>query len=292
MKKIPFALLPPTVLARFSKLFYGVAQRLDKRLPQLSISLTQAEAPYSSIEYLSLCLCALVFFFLFVFLAGLFAIPFGLPRYTPLVAALLLSGFAFLQQISYPKLYLNRRVAAVEKNLLPALQDMLVQLDSGIPLFNILVNLAEGDYGEISHEFDLAVKEINAGQSQIDALEDIALKNPSVLFRRTLWQLVNGMKEGADISSLLKEVMKAVSDEQLTQIQRYGSQLSPLALFYMLIAIIAPSLGVTFIIILSSFINLSSTMTKVVFYAILVITVFFQIAFLGMIKTRRPTLLG
>jgi uncharacterized membrane-anchored protein len=87
-------------------------------------------------------------------------------------------------------------------------------------------------------------------------------------------------------------VIQAVSDEQVMQIQRYGGQLSPLALFYMLIAVIAPSLGITFIILLSSFIALSEATTKAVFYGLLIITFFFQILFLGMIKTRRPTLMG
>lgn len=291
MIKIPFSLIPPRILYKLSRYTYGIAEKIDKKYPNLTIYLNQAEAKLTSIEYTSMCLVSSAFFFVFIFFVSFISLYFGAPYYVPFVFSILVTLFVIMQQLVYPRLIASRRVREIEKNLMPALQDMLIQLNSGIPLFNILLNISRGDYGEISHEFDEAVKEINAGRSQIDALEDIAVKNPSILFRRVIWQLVNGMKEGADISTLVVEVIRSVNDEQLIQIQRYGGQLSPLALFYMLIAIIAPSLGVTFIIILSSFIALSGLATKIVFYVLLVITIFFQIMFLGMIKTRRPTLI-
>lgn len=292
MIKIPFSLLPPTVLYRFSHHYFGLAQSVERRFPNLELYMVQAEARLKPLEYIAMCLVSLTVFAVATFVvATLFVLSLGGPWFLPLALTAFFSFFVFLQQMAYPKLTALRRIKEVDKNLLPVLQDMLVQLNSGIPLFNILANIAQGSYGEISSEFKGAIQEINAGRNQIDALEDIAVRNPSVLFRRTIWQIVNGMKEGADIASLIREVMRAVSDEQLTQVQRYGGQLSPLALFYMLVAIIAPSLGVTFIIVLASFVALSPIVTKVLFYGLLVFTFMFQIMFLGMIKTRRPSLL-
>ncbi len=291
MIKIPFSFLPPQLLYKFSKPFYGIAEKIEKRFPFLSIHLQQAEERISAVEYTSMCLVSLIFFFIVVTMFSFTAVYFELPIYFGPIVSLFATLFVFMQQMAYPRLIASRRIREIEKNLLPALQNMYVQLNSGVPLFNILVNVANGDYGEVSHEFKNAVSEISSGKSQIDTLEEIAIRNPSVLFRRAIWQIVNGMKEGADISSLIGEVMRSISDEQLTQIQRYGGQLSPLALFYMLIAIIAPSLGTTFIIILSSFISLGELTTKIIFFGVLTLTVFFQIMFLGMIKTRRPTLI-
>ncbi len=291
MIKIPFSLLPAKVLYRFARHYLGLAQKIERSYPSIEIYLNQAEAKIKSIDYISMCLVSLTFFAAVIFLLSLISLMFGASFYLPPLLTVVFTSFVFMQQMAFPKLTAVRRIKEIDKNLLPALQDMLVQLNSGIPLFNILANIARGSYGAISVEFKNAIQEINAGKNQIDALEDIAVKNPSVLFRRTIWQLVNGMKEGADIASLIKEVMRAVGDEQLTQIQRYGGQLSPLALFYMLIAIIAPSLGVTFIIVLSSFVSLSPVITKTLFYGLLGFTLLFQVMFLGMIKTRRPALL-
>lgn len=291
MLKIPFSILPQKVLYKFSRFFFGTAQKIERNYPSLEMYMNQAEITARPIEYIAMCLTSLLIFAGTIFSASLLIITFGAPWWSPVVITLIFSLFVFTQQMAFPKLLAMRRIKEVERNVLPALQDMLVQLNSGIPLFNILANIAHGDYGAVSIEFGHAIQEINAGRNQIDALEDIAVKNPSILFRRAIWQIVSGMKEGADIASLIREVMRAVNDEQMTQIQRYGGQLSPLALFYMLIAIIAPSLGVTFIIILSSFVALSPVATKLVFYGLLTMTFMFQIMFLGMIKTRRPSLM-
>ena len=230
--------------------------------------------------------------FFVLLMISLPTIKFGASVAVPFVVALVITIFIFMQQMAYPRLVTSRRIRLIEMNLLPALQDMHVELNSGVPLFNILVNVSKGSYGEVSEELGKAVKEINAGKSQIEALEDLAVRNPSVLFRRAIWQIVNGMKGGADIADLIKDVINNISDEQLTQIQKYGGQLSPLALFYMLIAVIAPSLGTTFVIVLSSFIALGEGTVKVVFYSILIMTIFFQLLFMGMIKSRRPSLIS
>lgn len=291
MFKIPFSILPMSAIYRLSPFYRGLAQKLEKSFPSLEVYLNQAETRIRALDYIAMCLVSLTFFTIFIFFVSLFSLAFGAGVFLPFIITFFCAAFVFFQQMAYPRLVAVRRIKEIERNLLPALQDMLVQLNSGIPLFNILASIARGSYGAISIEFKNAIQEINAGRSQIDALEDIAVRNPSVLFRRTIWQVVNGMKEGADIASLIKEVMRAVSDEQVTQIQKYGGQLSPLALFYMLIAIIAPSLGVTFIIVLSSFVAIAPTVTKILFYGLLVFTMLFQVMFLGMIKTRRPSLL-
>ena len=292
MIKIPFSVLSQKKLYKLSRNFRGIAQKFEKKFPVIEIHLKQAESELSAINYISMSITSSLIMFFFLFVMSLPAIKLGAGMITVVLITFVLVFFMFFQQLSYPKIVANKRVRLIEQNLLPALQDMHVELNAGVPLFSILVNISIGGYGEVSREIGKAVKEINSGRDQIETLEDMALRNPSVLFRRSLWQIVNGMKTGADIASLIKDVINGISDEQLTQIQKYGGQLSPMALFYMLIAVIAPSLGTTFIIVLSSFIALSENVVKLIFYSILIITIFLQIIFMGMIKSRRPTLMS
>jgi len=186
----------------------------------------------------------------------------------------------------------RKRVKSIERNLLPALQNVLIQFNSGVPFFDILVNISKENYGEISEEFTRAVKEINAGNPPIEVLEEVAAINPSLFFRRAIWQLVNGLKAGSEMSSVLTEIISSLSEQQVLQIQKYGSQLNPLAMFYMLVVVIIPALGITFLIIISSFISLSEAATKFAFWGLYGFVFFFQIMFLGMIKTKRPNLLN
>ncbi len=294
MFKIPYSLLPMNVLRDASSAFMGTGEVLQDLFPFLRLYLKQAESDLSVKEYLSMCFlsCLLFFgFFSIFFILILSSVGIDNPFLFGLVISLVVVFFVFFQQLFYPKVYAHRRIRSIEKNLLSVLQNVLIELNSGVPLFDILVNISQGEYGEVSKEFTKVVREINAGRPQIDALEDMAAVNPSLFFRRAVWQLVNGMKSGANMSNVVNEIINSLSEEQVLQIQKYGGQLNPLAMFYMLVVVIAPSLGMTFLIILSSFISLSNFATKMIFWSLYGIVIFFQMMFMGIIKSRRPNLL-
>ena len=173
----------------------------------------------------------------------------------------------------------------LEADLLNSLQHMLVEIKSGVPLFNSMVSISD-DYGEVSEEFRKVVKEINAGKSEIKALEEASRRNPSLYFRRTLWQLTNSIKAGSDIGDTLEAIVHNLTQEQIIEIRKYGQELSPYTLIYMLIAVIMPTLGITFLIILSSFAGIE--IPKLTFPVIIIGLAIFQYFFMGIIKTKRP----
>ncbi len=292
--------MPLSRLSKPAHMFMGVSRKFKRMLPYMEINLKQAKIEIAAEEYISLCISASLLFFLFI---GLFV--FGVlymvnmtaeEKFSPLLIALLITSgltlFVFLQQINYPNLLKNRRVKDLETNLLHTLRNILVQVSAGVPLFDVMVSIGNGDYGEISEEFKVAVKEISAGKPQVEALKDLTANNPSIYFRRAIWQLANGMRAGSDVSQVLEEIIKSISEEQLVQINSYGSQLNPIAMFYMLLTVIVPSLSITFLIILSSFLSFSELFTKILFWTLYAGVVFMQIMFLGLIKSKRPTLMG
>ena len=71
-----------------------------------------------------------------------------------------------LLQIVYPQIYLSRKERDIERNLVSALNNILIQLNSGIPLFNIMTNISDAKYGALSEEFKYAVKRINTGEPE------------------------------------------------------------------------------------------------------------------------------
>jgi len=290
--KIPFTFSSPEILKKktkaFTNIFRGVKRaKLRAYLINLDVNLTSS-------EYLGICLRT--FIFAFIILLAVFSSALALLKVSyfylySLLAALLFSLFVFFSQINYPRIYNLRKTVDVERNLIAALQDMLVQLESGVPIFQILSNISVSNYASVSNEFKRAVNEINSGTSQIDALESLIKRNGSVYFKRVLWQLSNGLRSGSDMSIVIKDIIDTLNKEQAIQIQSYGSRLNPLIMFYMLITVIMPSLGVTFLTIISSMLNLSSTLVMLMFIAIFAFVVLLQIMFLGMIRTRRPSLL-
>ncbi len=290
--KIPFTFGPLDRLKKRSSFITSLLPR--KRKSALGDILKNNEIPLSREEYLSISLEATlkVFGFMAVlattglFFAGvkqfiLFGCGFGF----------MIAGFIFSIQQTYPHIYTSRRQKNIERNLIPALEDMLVQLNAGVPLFSILVNISSSDYGELSNEFKRAVRKMNTGISQTEVLDELGKNNPSLFFRRTLWQISNGMKAGSDIAIVIRESMKSLNQEQVLQIQTYGNKLNPLIMFYMLISVILPALSITFLTILSSMVSLDSTTTKGLFMGVFIVIIIIQVMFLGVIKSTRPSLM-
>lgn len=289
--KIPFTFSNREVLKkRAGKLanFF----KIKKRNSSLKNYLKSADAGLTREEYLAICLRSFAINFLvFSAIFTTILLLFKLNYLYGFGAGLLFSAFVLFNQLNYPKVYNLKKSRDLEKNLIPAMQDMLVQLSSGVPLFKILVNLSGSDYGEVSQEFGKAVREINSGKSQIEAIDDLGNRSSSLYFRRVLWQISNGMRSGSDMGIVIKENIDSLSKEQTIQIQSYGSKLNPLIMFYMLLTVILPALALTFLTILSSMLNLPALLVKIMFIVIFIFVVFVQIVFLGMIKVRRPSLL-
>ncbi|MBI5391988.1 type II secretion system F family protein [Candidatus Woesearchaeota archaeon] len=292
---LPFSFIPLQLHRKIVRNFFSIGEFLRPLFPYLELQLRQAEFDVSLVEYLSLCITSVLSLFAFFFLFSwgiLSTLQVDYAVYIAVLAAGVVSLFVLFQQILYPKVLASRRIRDLERNLLPALRTMLIQLNAGVNLFSILAGIASEDYGELSREFQRIVRKINTGSSSTQALEDSASENPSLYYRRALWQLINGMKAGSDTGIVLKEVIDGLSKEQIIQIEQYGSQLNPLAMFYMIIAVILPALSMTMLIVLSSLLSLDGTLTKFIFMGIYAVILFFQILFLGLIKTRRPNLLG
>ena len=78
------------------------------------------------------------------------------------------------------------------------------------------------------------------------------------------------------VCDLLKElILDEISNKQLIELQRYGKKLNSLTLFYLLTAIVVPSLGITMLIIISSFVSIS--LDNTVFFVILFFLFVFEL---------------
>jgi len=264
-----------------------------KRESRLKEYLIKAEVDISREQYLGIVARTAVIFSIatYIFLSTIIYLARqGNPFLVPLIPAIAVGVFTSFSQINYPKVISERQQKGIERNLLPAMEDMLVQLSSGVPLFTILVNLSSSGYGELSLEFKKAVKKINAGFPQIEVIEELGKKNSSLLFRKALWQISNGMKAGSNITEVVKDIIHSLNEEQYLQLQTYGNKLNPLIMFYMLISIILPALAITFLTIISSVVNLEQAVTIGMFIGLYVISVLIQIMFLGAIRTSKPSL--
>ncbi len=294
--RIPF--LDSTVIRSTSRIFIGIGAILMHIFPGMKVAIDQSGVrdtyKIDSREYM-----AFVFFVSLMMFVGLGGLVTGilvageaeLPLLGPLIGGSMCLVF-FMYLMMYPQQIVSSRVKMIERNLLFALRSLLVQIRSGVPLFNAMASIAMGNYGAISEEFKKVVEKVNAGSPVVEVLDELANRNPSIHFRRALWQMVNSMKSGSDVGKNLEDIIRSLSKEQLVEISQYKSTLNPLAMMYMMVAVIAPSLGITMIIILSFFPGMEGLADERVFYGLFVGTIFMQFVFLGIIKSKRPNLIG
>ncbi len=272
---------------RRSEIFLPLAQKIKFLFPNLNRDILQSEMNIDPVVFLSQVISdsikKSIFLLVILILPGIFfwhkLIWIGLASF-PFILF-----FSFFTGAKLPERLSKKRVRLLERDLPYALRHILIEVRSGIPLYQAMVSVSE-NYGEASKEFERIVKEIHAGTPEIEALQNAILRNPSLQFRRSLWQIINSLESGADISSTLDSLVESIVDNQILDVQKYGKELNPYTLIYMLAAVILPSLGVTFLMVLSTFTGLKTSDS--LFYGILGFLIIFQYFFINFIRSKRP----
>ncbi len=258
--------------------------------PSLSVRLKQAEMEVSADKYLGKSIISSLFFGFFglmiMILFNFIASPGDNFLVFVVFIPVFLSAIVFIYKLAGPSMVVSKRVLDIESNLLFSLRHLLVEMRSGINNYDSFVSLSKSDYGAVSVEFSKLVKNISYGVSETQALEELMIKNPSMNFRRVLWQILNAIRSGSDLSGIIEELVKEYSLEQKTKIKMYGGQLNSLALVYMIFAIIMPSIGITFLVILSFFSDFA--INEGILVLVLLVIVVFQFVFVGVVKSKRP----
>ncbi|MFH0835961.1 MAG: type II secretion system F family protein [Candidatus Micrarchaeota archaeon] len=291
MKQLPFVFIPLSKARKLAKKFYKIGRVLSKTIPSLEVNLSQLETDMNEVEYASIAVmtsmfyCVYTFFMILILSAAAPPQPFESILFIAVTTGVILFAGVLIYLLLYPSVLTIRKNNEIETNLLFAARQMMIQTTAGVPLYDALTTLTPG-YGQVSKEVSKIITNVEGGMSLADALDKSALENPSLHYRRIFWQLSNATKAGADMSEVLSDVVDSLANEQRIALQRYGSQLSPLALGYMLTTIIGPTLGIVFLIVLTSFTAIP--ITDAFFWFVLGLLILVQIVFIGLIESRRP----
>jgi pilus assembly protein TadC len=193
----------------------------------------------------------------------------------------------FFLMIKRVDVAISRREREIDRDVLFAGRFLLVKLNSGKPLINALFEASQS-YGVAGEYFQEIVEDIKLGTPLEESLEKAYKTTPSRKFRKILFQINNALRIGVDVSQPLEAILEEISQEQLIEIQRYGKKLNSIIMFYLLAAIVAPSLGITLFSIVASMMSLQIDLP--VFMMIIFFLIVVQMIFIGMIKGVRPDL--
>ncbi|MFC2154466.1 type II secretion system F family protein [Candidatus Altiarchaeota archaeon] len=284
---------------KISEHFQGIAKLIGAMFPTLEWDLRKAGYNVNSVQYMSISIYLIMLAFiggLIVFVVPAFAVvdevvlPDGGINVEIMYAlgmSVAVSVLVFFYILYAPKVKISSRGRKIDKHLEYMLKDMQVQLTAGVPLFDTLVNISRGQYGECSNIADGVVQEVQSGKSVIEVLDDVGMWSPSDYLRKVLWQIVNAVRSGSDMVRALEAIAVDIRVEKENKIKAYGQELNLWGLIYLMAAVIVPSMGVTLLVILSSFIG-GSVIDETMFWTIMVGLIIFQMVFISFVSSKRP----
>ncbi|MFH1200192.1 MAG: type II secretion system F family protein [Candidatus Micrarchaeota archaeon] len=288
--QVPFSFLPPPILMKISrgKAIARAGNVASTFFPGMGQELIQAQSQLNAKEYSAAAVVASFFNAVIVFIGGL--LLFQLTKESALLwqaplAAAVIAFISLLTIVNYPKIITRKKARKIDDELIPAMRQLLIHVKSGVPLFDALASACDG-YGQVSFEFRKMVKQINGGIPIQRAFEDAGKASPSGKMKRVLWQVSNALKVGTDVGKALEEMIADLTREKIDDIKRYGQELSPWTMIYMLAAIVVPSLGITMMLVIISFLGVD--VPKEAFVLVLVFITGFQVFFMDFVRSRRP----
>ncbi len=290
--RVKFLLFSIEKAQKINPRFEWIGRKLSKLFISTKYNLTSAGLEIEAEKYLTACFFSALVYFVVFFL--LFFTLFFLrdhafiPKNALLafVFGLVFFFVFFLLHVIYPKIMSQKLATSIDNSLLFALKSMYIQVTSGISLYMAMINVSQSDYGVVSKEFGKVVREISAGESEPKALEKLALKTNSEHLKKTCWQLLNSIRSGASVQGALQSIVLMLTREQERAIKNYAAELNMWILMYLLLAAAIPTLGVTFLVILSTIGNASVGPEHIILIVLAAFAI--QIILIGFVKNRAP----
>lgn len=264
----------------------GLSKAILSKYPQLARELRMAHIPKTPEEFMRQALVlSLAFATALFFTSLMFISRFGGHKGLSFVVFIIGYAVAFLFILATPKGRIRAREREINKEILFAGRYLLVKLESGMPLFNALIDISKSE-GVAAKYFKEIVDDIQTGVPLEEALEKAREYSSSKSFQRILWQIVTSLKTGIEVSSSLRVTLDDIANQQIIEIKGYGRTLNSIMMFYMILGCVLPSLGLALFTIFASFLSLQITSGFLFFLCFMLAAI--QVAFIIFIKGTRP----
>lgn len=191
----------------------------------------------------------------------------------------------FSHHMIAPKIEAEKLTKTIERDLPYALRDILVQVRAGVTLYDAFKSVRHG-YGAVSNLFGRMIGEIKAGKSLAYSLERLSSRCESEHLQRAVWQLQNAMKSGARMDRAIEIAVTELNRSQKDAIQKYSKELSFWTMIYLVVGLVFPSLGITFLNVM--FAVMGGSISETFFFVTAIIYVLLLTFMLKSIKSKKP----
>jgi len=264
-----------------------IIKRIAKSIPGFNVKLNQAGIIDTSEEFVKKTLLSS-----FYMTTGITVLVLTIFAQLEIVSNIIYFIFPLLYvfMVSYmlkiPDVKIIRKGREISKEIVFAGRFLIIELESGVSLYDAMENVSK-NYEVIGIYFKKITDKVSMGTTMEDAINETIETTPSSNLTKVLWQILNSLRTGADISQSLSSILDQIVREQAIEVKEYGRKLNPLAMFFMVVAIIMPSLGITMLIVMTTFISLKVDLTALLSIALFL--GFVQYMFFSIIKSSRPS---
>lgn len=264
----------------------GFVNRVASVFPTLKTQLRIAHIPYTTIQFVNKNLkISAIYALMFTALSFFVLKKANLPLFFLVLAYMIFFVLMFQYSLAGVKAKIKKREREIDKEVLFVGRYLLVKLYSGRPLLNALVETASSR-GIAAKYIKEVVDDIGTGSTIEDALNNAMIYSPSDKLRKILFQINNALQLGIDVTGPLESVLEEITKELELEIKKYGKKLNTLVIFYMLAAVIVPSLGVAMFIVISSFLNFPITLRGLLIFVFFIVVL--QFVFMTLFRSIRP----
>lgn len=264
----------------------SIFKRVAASMPDLKFKLAQAGLPYSEEVFIKRTIMLAIYSSVGICLF-LFPVITQFVNFHPamlLAPPVILMGL-FFYLLKFPDSVILKKQRGISKEIIFAGRFLIIGLESGMTIYDSFKDISK-NYPMVGRYFQDVVDKVDLGTDIETAINEAVELTPSSDLRKVLWQVLNSLRTGSDVTLALNSVLDQIAHEQDILVKEYGRKLNPLAMFYMIIAIILPSLGMTMFMILATFIGLNVTLSILLVFVLLI--GFMQFMFLAIIKSSRP----
>jgi len=290
--RIPFMFFSLAQAQSTGVRFHAIGVRIISFYPNVRFDLKNLGVDFPAEHYCSAAFISgfiwavLVSVFLGVFLTVAPSIPFLLKLLLPLLVGFLVFLVSTIFFLMYPRMMGKSIGTTIDRELIFAMRDMLIQISSGIPLFTVIENIGTSNYGYVSMEFKRVTTNVKGGNPLLHEIELMAIRTQSEYLKKISWQLVTAIRSGANLTTTLKGVVKVLVDYQFSISKSFNAELNFIILIFMLLSAVLPTIGTTVLVIFSVFgmFGISSE----VLLAVVAISFLAQAGIVAYVYTKRP----
>jgi len=207
--------------------------------------LATAKIPLNTISYVILCLAAS---FLLALATGLILSSLK-PLFLNLsdiylsaktVLPILVFIVALDISLSYPYLRTISRIEEIETHLPDALKQMANVLKAGGTYELALREASLAEYGALKEELQLSLRKLEEGENFENALKSISQNVDSKLVKRTINIIIDSIKAGAGLASVLEDIAEDAREAKRTHTERKTRTLMQTMFIFATAAFVAP----------------------------------------------------